>query len=80
MNKWNQVKQQVLQEEKQAQEEFTGLGMKRREAEKLARWKAEMEAGDASANANFIHVGSDWRERVAKRRREIMGETRQETE
>jgi hypothetical protein len=71
IDKWNKVRDDQDKVQKKILRDNSAVGLKEKEEEKLATWRRNMiSSGEASSNANFIEVSSDWRKRVKQKKRD----------
>jgi len=73
VNKWNAVRAEVKEEEKLEEEARRPVSLDELELQKKQRvheWKEQLSREETKQNTNFQPVAMDWRERVAKRRRQ----------
>ncbi|KAL6513950.1 hypothetical protein OROHE_019406 [Orobanche hederae] len=76
VDKWKAAKEELHEEEEEAEDAYEILERKRQR--EIEEWRAQQIAsGEARDNANFQPLGGDWRERVKRKRAQKMKEGQQ---
>ena len=74
VNRWNAVRAEAAEEEKVDLEEATAVPslemVEQRKRKRIAEWRGSLSSEETGRSANFVPLVGDWRERVARAKRQ----------